>query len=1243
MAEAQESRLSIVIDTKNAEERIKELRKQLRELGGQADDTSDDLGDLGDNANGAGNGAGNLTSNSDKAKKSLDSLGKAAAIAGAALVGAIGLSVKKAMEFETAMAEVNKTVDFSTNTGLAQLKGELIELSRVIPLPFEELASIAAAGGQVGVADTKLRGFTETIAKMAIAFDITASETATSMAKIASNYRVPIEDVGNLGDAINALSNSTAANAGEIIDFMLRVGGAAKQLNITGEAAAAMGAQLVDSGKTVEVAGTAVSKVLQTIGNQDGWVKGQIEAFDSLGLATAEFSQLAAKDGVAALALIQERVSELASDKQMGMLDAMFGIAGVHASELFLNAESLAEKLTLVGEGAEKTTTHLGSMEEEFRKMSDTSANAMQLTKNMMDAAVASIGEAFLPVLNQLLQDIAPVIDKITVWAQANPELIRTIALVSGALIGSILSIKLFVDAFLGAQAMIGGLKAAFTLLLPAVKTAFAFLTGSVGLPVLAIAALIAAGVLLWQNWDLVKEKASELNEWIKSKFGLLPEPLQQAGRDIAEIFKFIWNTGKEYLTLMSELYAGTFESFATIATGAFQIVWTVIKTAFSGILNTISTTLQIIAALFSGGFALIKNTVSTVLAVIKAVISGDFKAIPSIIGNGLKSAAGIVGNMMTNILNIIKTAGSKLFSIGKDFIQGFTNGIKSIGSGAASAASTIVGNAIAAVRRRQDSASPSKVTDKLGKDFGKGYEKGIRSRRKAVKSEAQKLAEGAIKATQDGIQALERELRLFGNTSPLAALDDDIKQGKLSGDTGRLRNLTSELESKKQVAEINREIAGYGKIIYDNSMLNSNELTKISYELDNANGKYFSINEEAKKLLRTNAAMADEQKLLASATQVLLSGTRELALLETDGSAYSQLAYDLYDASNAMYDLSDAVKTQMLIQAGAIEQAKKSKAANDSITTSLNSIHKELSLRGDNSALAELMYDLNQTDKYAGAAADQFQKLVDAVTKLDNLKRGDALTSVMDELAQESPLDKIEADYQRRLEAINDYESQWTDLLGVHSAERTAIEQSYMDAKQQLMLGQSEAMFGALAGMAKGFLGEQSVVYRGLYALEKAYTLSSALLGSKKAIMDAWANTPGGFFAKSFAVGKVVLSTSAITSAIAGLSPKGFKQGGYTGNMGVNQVAGQVHGQEYVFDAQSTKNIGVDNLNAMRSGKAVGGGGDVNINVVVDAKGNAQVSGDNEKMGRDMANGIKAAVLDVIRKEKRQGGLLYD
>jgi len=39
-----------------------------------------------------------------------------------------------------------------------------------------------------------------------------------------------------------------------------------------------------------------------------------------------------------------------------------------------------------------------------------------------------------------------------------------------------------------------------------------------------------------------------------------------------------------------------------------------------------------------------------------------------------------------------------------------------------------------------------------------------------------------------------------------------------------------------------------------------------------------------------------------------------------------------------------------------------------------------------------------------------------------------------------------------------------------------------------------------------------------------------------------------------------------------------GYRDGGYTGNMGVNSVAGQVHGQEYVLNASTTKNLGLNN-----------------------------------------------------------------
>lgn len=251
------------------------------------------------------------------------------------------------------------------------------------------------------------------------------------------------------------------------------------------------------------------------------------------------------------------------------------------------------------------------------------------------------------------------------------------------------------------------------------------------------------------------------------------------------------------------------------------------------------------------------------------------------------------------------------------------------------------------------------------------------------------------------------------------------------------------------------------------------------------------------------------------------------------------------------------------------------------------------------------------------------------------------ALKDMLGGIEQQSPMARIQAEYEANLLIIEEYEQKYTDMIGVQTEARLAVEQSYMNAKRDLMLGTSQEIFGNMAGLAKAFAGEQSGIYRAMFAVEKGIALARTLLAAKTAMALAWASAP--FPYNLGAVATAAVETGVLSAAVGAINPKGFKQGGYTGNMGASQVAGVVHGQEYVFDAQATKRIGVDNLNAMRSGKApAGGGGDININVNVDAKGNASLSGDNDKMGRQMAQGIKAVVLDTIRKEKRQGGMLH-
>lgn len=1008
------------------------------------------------------------------------SASKAALVVGTALASMGALSVKTAMSFETAMAEVNKTADFVTEDGLGNLRKELEGLSKTMPLAFEELADIAASGGQMGIAGENLAQFTETIAKMGIAFDISAGQAAESMGFIASAYQVPIEKLGEVGDAINQVSNSSGATADKTIDFMLRTGAAANNMNIAAEATAAMGAAIIDAGGSVEKSGTAVSGMLLDMANPE-WLKDNANLFKEMGVSTTEFANLVKTDGLAAFNLFRDGI--ISTDDPMTALRDSFGAAAPHVQKLFDETSKFVPLLDAVGQGAEGAATHIGSLDNEYRIMADTQENAFVLMQNSARLVAASFGEALLPAVREITDALIPMIQKVAEWAKANPELIKQIFIVGGALSGTVLGLKLLVDGFTAAKNTFDGLKLAFG----AVKAGFALLTGGIGLPLLAIGALIAAGVLLYQNWDLVKEKASQLNEWIKEKFGSLPEPLQQAGRDIAEVFKFIWNTGKEYLTLMSELYSGTFKSFATIATGAFQIVWTVVKTSFSGIVNTVSSALQIIATVFSTGFALVKNTVTTVLGVIKAVITGDFKAIPGIIGNGLKTAASIVSNMMGNILNIIKNYGKKLFGIGKDFIQGFINGIKSVGSGVASAASKMVGNAVAAVKKRQDSASPSKVTTKLGGDFAKGMAVGIKKGTKAVVTEAQRMAEQAVKAVEDGISSFQKRIALFGDNSELSSLLYDIDIGKFKG---------------------------------------------------------------------ASQTRIDEWVKQATTLQQLESQLK---------------------ATNAVQERFD--KWQ------------------------------------------------EQRDKLRSGATNLIRGRFDQFGK-DKISAGENLQSMLSGLESSTPMGKIQAEYDARNKIIEQYEQTHTDMVETANNARIASDQAYMDAKRDLMLTQNEALFGDLAGFAKSFVGEQSGIYRALFAVEKGFAIAQSAMAIQQSVAKAMAV---GFPQNIPIIGQAVMQGAAIVSNIKSIAmPVGQAHDG---------IASVPREGTWVLDKNERVVKADDNKKLSRFlDNSEGSKPNVNVNVTVSMDGNSNVES-NSAYGKQVGQGIAAVVVSEVRKMMRPNG----
>lgn len=139
----------------------------------------------------------------------------------------------------------------------------------------------------------------------------------------------------------------------------------------------------------------------------------------------------------------------------------------------------------------------------------------------------------------------------------------------------------------------------------------------------------------------------------------------------------------------------------------------------------------------------------------------------------------------------------------------------------------------------------------------------------------------------------------------------------------------------------------------------------------------------------------------------------------------------------------------------------------------------------------------------------------------------------------------------------------------------------------------------GALASLISGFikLGIQWLINQAIgTALASASTAASVAMGAT--VAAAWAPAAVAVSLATFganagpAIAGMALaaaSQSAIGIAgglLGGGSGSTFASGGYTGNTPRNQIAGAVHGREFVMNAAATSRIGVPTLEAMQSGK---------------------------------------------------------
>ena len=306
---------------------------------------------------------------------------------------------------------------------------------------------------------------------------------------IATAVSVPI--VNGIKDALSAYEVQATAETKLTEIYKTRMGVSDEVAKKTMDLASALQKEGV-IGDEVTISG---AQQLATFAKYPGTVDKLLPAMDNL---------LAQQKGVNATTDDAVNIGNLMGKVLQGQTGALkrVGISFTDAQEEVLKYGTDEEKAAML---AQVINDNVGNMNEELAK---TPSGQMQQLKNTMGDLKEEIGAALAPVLAQLAgyisEKIIPVVERFIKFLQENPVIAKIIIAVAGLLaVGGPLLI------------MLGSLLT----ILPLIGTAFSALIGPIGIAIAIIGALVAAGIVLYKNWDKIKKFAAAMKDALVKKF----------------------------------------------------------------------------------------------------------------------------------------------------------------------------------------------------------------------------------------------------------------------------------------------------------------------------------------------------------------------------------------------------------------------------------------------------------------------------------------------------------------------------------------------------------------------------------------------------------------------------------------------------------------------------------------------------------------------------------------------------
>ena len=323
----------------------------------------------------------------------------------AGLAFAMGAGAASAVKFENEFANVKKTMsDVQDPLVFKAIQEDLVKLATQIPITAGELAKIASVGGQLGIGAEDITEFTEIVAKLGGATNMSSEQAATSMARFLNVTNEGIDTIGKYSSVLVELGNNVAAQEGEIILLAQNFGASGDLAGLATEEILAFSAAMKETGQQSQAGATALSKLFLNITDAAKLGGDEMATFAQVaGRDVDEFRRLIETDVGQAVQILLSGLNKMGEEGRSttAVLDEM-GLGTVRVRKAILSLANNEEGLAEAMRRAKDEVIDQNALNEEAAEKFGTVAMQMQQFKSTMGAAAITLGQIFMPVLEKL-------------------------------------------------------------------------------------------------------------------------------------------------------------------------------------------------------------------------------------------------------------------------------------------------------------------------------------------------------------------------------------------------------------------------------------------------------------------------------------------------------------------------------------------------------------------------------------------------------------------------------------------------------------------------------------------------------------------------------------------------------------------------------------------------------------------------------------------------------------------------